>query len=373
MANENQNISFSLTNLENLMSPISEENPYGENLKRHDIMLKLKDMRTQIFASQEEEGIWSKKNKELPSWQNIADLCEDILINYSKDFQVCAYYTETQLQLEGLPGLAKALSFLIDFCKEYWDAAFPVFNIENTDLRAVPFRWLQTHLPILINQTQLISSYSSEKLSWFWYESKLKVGMSEGADAKKIFYTAIENSENICSLYLSLEFIKASLSRLEEEYLYQLAGDEEDNLSFSDAIEVCENILAFLKPIYDKEEKNSFVMQQTEISSEAEDFQQIYNQSFENRSDASSILRNSNYSSGEFSSCEEAYKLIAAANQYLLKHDPHSPSPFLIRRGLEWRKKSLYGVLMELFTTTSKPQEIFTLLGLSYDDNKEQY
>ena len=77
------------------------------------------------------------------------------------------------------------------------------------------------------------------------------------------------------------------------------------------------------------------------------------------------------YSGGEFSSVEEAYNVIETANKYLIANDPHSPSPYLVRRAMDWRKKSLYGVLMELFTTTSKPQEIFTLLGLSHlDKNK---
>jgi hypothetical protein len=42
-----------------------------------------------------------------------------------------------------------------------------------------------------------------------------------------------------------------------------------------------------------------------------------------------------------------------------------------MRRALEWRKKSLYEVFVDLFSTTSNPQEIFTLLGLTHLDEKE--
>jgi type VI secretion system protein ImpA len=377
MLNEGQSGSFYFKEQHEIyLQPISFEKPCGEYLRRHPLTIKLKELRTQILASNEGQsenlGIWEKKNKEIPTWNHVISLCEEILTTHSKDLQVCAYYAEAKLNMEGVSGLAFALSLMLGFCKEYWNDIYPPLEEDDLELRLSPFHWLQLTLPALISRTPLTEGKTpsgTENVSWYWYEQESKIGANEAAQAKKFLLNTIEkeSDESISAMYFAFESILMSLNSLEEEYLSEISKSDDEGASLGEVISFCENISSLLKPLYLKRiEKNS------SHSESSQDTEKNFENINSNISNGNQNFSEASYSGGEISSCEEAYQLITKANSYLIKNDPHSPSPYLVRRALEWRKKSLYGVLMELFTTTSKPQEIFTLLGLSSEDKTDE-
>lgn len=356
------------------LNPIALENPCGEYLRRHPLMIKLKELRNQLLVADEDLGIWAKKNNDIPSWDNIISLCEEIFTTQSKDLQVCAYYAEAKLNVEGFSGLAFSLSLMLNLCKEYWDNIYPPIEDGNFELRLSSFHWLQINLPGLISSIPLIKNKiicSDNKVaSWFWYEKESKIGANESAQAKIFLLNAIANEEDkfIFELYFNFSSILMSLKLMEEEYVSEISQLDDRGVSLEEVISQCKKILSFIQPIYVK--RNEMLSANSESSDEEEKNLRSGNEIQRENRESSKHL----YLDGNVSSNEEAYQLINKANSYLLKNDPHSPSPYLIRRALEWRKKSLYGVLIELFTTTSKPQEIFTLLGLSRADmGDEEY
>ena len=248
------------------------------------------------------------------------------------------------------------------FCQKYWDELNPPRQEENFELRISAFQWLQTNLPVFLKAvplTQEIPAKQTLPVSWFWYETEKNIGTNQAINAKNMMFNIFEKDteNNILEVYSALDSILSSLKIIEEEYLvYLLLDNETEGVTFSEAISICESIL------------------QKRVGSKNASYENSYHETegFTNKQNGENMdLNHKTFqinSTGHFASCDEAYKLIEMANSYLLKNDPHSPSPYLIRRALEWRKKSLYGVFMELFTTTSKPQEIFTLLGLSHSD-----
>ena len=355
------------------LEPISSESPCGEYLRRHPLMIKLKELRNQILADNEDLGIWVKKSNENTSWENIVSLCEEILTTQSKDLQVCAYYAEAKLYHDGSSGLASALSLMLYLCNEYWDNIYPPLEEDNVELRISSFHWLQINLPTLISRIPLEEEKTmsdNNAISWFWFEQESSIGSNESAQAKTVLINTIEKQSDkfINEIYHNFESILLSLKSIEEEFILEISHLSEGGTSLEDIISQCEKIYSLIKPIYLKRNKvysdnNTSSMNDANFESMESEYQ----------SENSDIPKQP-YSGGDISSCEEAYRLITKANSYLIKNDPHSPSPYLVRRALEWRKKSLYGVLMELFTTTSKPQEIFTLLGLSSADrDNEEY
>jgi type VI secretion system protein ImpA len=364
---------LNFSNIEELLSPITPEKPCGEYLRRHEFMIKLKALRSQLIENNEDHGIWAKKNNDLPKWEDVSELCEEILTKYSKDLQVLAYYSEAKLKIESFLGLAKSLSLFLNICQNYWSEVFPLFDEENLELRFSAFQWLQSNLPILIRGAPLtkeIPSGVSYPVSWFWYESEINIGVSESLNAKNFLINSLEkeNDESIFNLISSFQSILDSLNTLENDFISIFSHNDGDEITFSGTLSLCEEILSFVKPIYLKRVDSKLVLHE-DLSFENNEKMESNATSFKENENKKS-MHYQDYSGGEFSSCDEAYQLISKANQFLLLNDPHSPSPYLIRRALEWRKKSLYGVLMELFTTTSKPQEIFTLLGLSHSDKK---
>jgi len=63
--------------------------------------------------------------------------------------------------------------------------------------------------------------------------------------------------------------------------------------------------------------------------------------------------------------------LLAAAADYLLIHEPHSPTPHLVKRAVSWGRMSLTELLRELIQDDSNLRQIFSLLGVKVPPSTE--
>lgn len=72
-----------------------------------------------------------------------------------------------------------------------------------------------------------------------------------------------------------------------------------------------------------------------------------------------------NFPEGPIQSRAQAYAQLSAVADYLQATEPHSPTPYLIRRAMSWRDLSLGALLMDLFQSSggNLPQ-ILAVLGL---------
>lgn len=66
----------------------------------------------------------------------------------------------------------------------------------------------------------------------------------------------------------------------------------------------------------------------------------------------------------EPASREEAYRQLLLIAEYLARTEPHSPVPYLIRRGVEWGNKPLSELLGELISADAESRRLWTLLGV---------
>jgi len=60
----------------------------------------------------------------------------------------------------------------------------------------------------------------------------------------------------------------------------------------------------------------------------------------------------------------DAYRMLSAAADYLLIHEPHSPTPYLVKRAVSWGHMTLTELLHELIMDEHDLNQIFKLLGL---------
>src|SRR5204863_9955527 len=60
----------------------------------------------------------------------------------------------------------------------------------------------------------------------------------------------------------------------------------------------------------------------------------------------------------------EAFARLREASDYLLRTEPHSPVPYLVRRAVAWGNMSLSQLLEELLASNTDLSTIDTLLGI---------
>jgi type VI secretion system ImpA family protein len=71
------------------------------------------------------------------------------------------------------------------------------------------------------------------------------------------------------------------------------------------------------------------------------------------------------WSSGPVRSREDAYRRLEEAADYLMRTEPHSPTPYLVRRAVEWGHMSLQQVLQQIVSNDGEMKELNRLLRLS--------
>jgi type VI secretion system protein ImpA len=68
------------------------------------------------------------------------------------------------------------------------------------------------------------------------------------------------------------------------------------------------------------------------------------------------------------SSRADAYLRLREASDFLLRTEPHSPVPFLVRRAISWGNMSLAEVLEQLLSKNADLATIYALLGIKETD-----
>ncbi|MEZ6136667.1 MAG: type VI secretion system protein TssA [Pirellulaceae bacterium] len=138
-------MSESTIDVEQLLAPISEEQPTGEELSLGDLdgpLMRLKDAfdeaRKLIKEEQDKElsgGIDSQgqpwRSIPTPDWDTVIELSTNTLENRSKDFRVASWLTEALLRKHHLVGLRDGLELCWGLCERYWENIFPQPNEDD--------------------------------------------------------------------------------------------------------------------------------------------------------------------------------------------------------------------------------------------------
>lgn len=106
-----------------ILKPVSEENPCGENLSNDPALLEL-----ETLMKGKPETQFSKA--EDPNWKVLRERCVELL-GRSKDLRVMTALCLAQTKMEGLAGLKESLSALKTALERYWEPIHPKLDPED--------------------------------------------------------------------------------------------------------------------------------------------------------------------------------------------------------------------------------------------------
>lgn len=104
-------------NIEELIKPITANNPIGENLA-YDVVFDQIEEAKRYDDIRLPQGDWVKEPKKA-EWIKVKQICIDTLQNKSKDLQIAAHLTECLLVQEGIPGLINGLKLMQRIHEKY--------------------------------------------------------------------------------------------------------------------------------------------------------------------------------------------------------------------------------------------------------------
>ncbi len=138
---------------EDILNPISADNPGGINIRTDPVYLKIKDARTE--EDDVPQGEWVTERK-VADWNLVVKLGNDILATKSKDLEISAWLTDALVRKEGFSGLRQGLELTKGLLENFWDSLYPqVAEEEDLELRAAKLEWIGSQLDRPLRETPL--------------------------------------------------------------------------------------------------------------------------------------------------------------------------------------------------------------------------
>jgi len=356
------NDTFSL-DIDRYMVPIPGDSPAGEPLRYEGTYDNIQEARKEEPAELP-QGIWERELKRA-SWDQVSKLCLDALENRSKDFQIAAWLVEALICLHGHAGFREGLKLMQALAENFWDDAYPQLEDDDLQGRLAPFIWMNEKVALKLKFVPITSptSMDSQPYSFADWESanlleKLVVKEPDAIDRAESAGRATRAKFLGSVMFTSGQFYIKRAQQIDESMslLADLNGllDEKcakEAPSLNMLKENLENILGLV---------NNFLKEkQIEIPEEAAAVEEEEDQPVEADAD-----RGDRLATLSIKSRDEAYRMLAAAADYLIIHEPHSPTPHLVKRAVSWGRMSLTELLRELIQDDSNLRQIFNLLGV---------
>jgi len=241
-------------NIDALLAPIPGSTPGGEDLSYAPELDAIREARRSddpLLA----QGDWETEIK-TANWGRVRSLCEDLLKNRSKDFQVACWYVEAVARLDGFAGLDRGLQVVLSLLTDYWEFAYPELDPHDLDERAGKIEWLNAQLPVVVRGIAMTAP-TSGGYSWLqWDESRAVVNLglkdpdamaraiADGKLAGEVFDKAVAASGPVfyTALCTRVRAAEETLARLDAASEKAFGSDAPNLKELRDAIRACSEL-----------------------------------------------------------------------------------------------------------------------------------
>ena len=361
---------MSWTEFEGLLAPISPAPgaagpSTGESLRYEPLYDQIRELRREDDPSLP-QGVW-KHDLKRADWSQVEALAAGALKSRSKDLQLAAWLAEAWTYLYGFAGAAQGLELLAELSDRYWEDLHPQAANGDIEYRLAPLRWVVDQLAKALRRVEVTWTGDDDAPAYTWgdWEDSLYLTRLAATDQEAVaraeaagritqprFFMSINQTAGSHLLRLSEQVagVEAAIGHL-ESVLAERCGP--GAVSFAQLAETARAIANFLGRVLaervDSGELSPSVMQEP---------------SGEGGSPWSAELSAHTTAPGRIASRAEAYQRLTEAAEYLLRTEPHSPAPYLVRRAVLWGNLSLAELLAELLDGKADLQTIYTLLGI---------
>lgn len=331
--------------IENLLDPLDLKAPCGTWLRYDAKIDQIRDVRGHVLRGDKtRDGL-------LLGWNDVIDACMNVLQHDSKDFQVAGWLTEAFAYNYGWGGLIKGLTILQGLIESYWDQAYPPLD-EATERRLGTFLWLDRSLVPAMHQWVVTSPADDGLMPYKWYQI-----IDRHYYHKKGLFDYIE-SEDVYKNHLrqtplswwkdgqkALVNVDRLLNTLKKDLDERFHGD---GPSFHESRQVLKQIIQFMRMAQQTPQIDNSTSESVIIGEPHPPTPSITPWTIEDR--------------------EAAFRVLGEAADFLARENPHSPTPLLIRRAIQWGQMDLMEILDDCHRQGIDMVHMISLLGLGKKD-----
>jgi type VI secretion system ImpA family protein len=351
--------------------PIPGEDPCGEWLRYEGTYDRIEDARRQDDATLP-QGIWKTQVKRA-DWPTVSRLCQEALRSRSKDLQIAAWLLEAWLNLHGFYGLRPGLELCAGLCASFWDGLHPTIDDDDLSYRLAPIEWINRKVPATLKALPItapaaeLGAEDTRPAAFADWELALhreRVRQTEGGAQTE------EAGE------LTLLRIQRSASQTPPAFSFALLGELEA------AVAAIDHLAAQLDRLSGREQGalrglRGVVVEISRLVGQLHGSGGGTEAGAEGAADEDAAAAEEGKAAGGgggqrgLRSRADAYRMLQEAADYLMRTEPHSPTPYLVRRAVAWGHMSLGELLAEIVQTPSDLKAIYQLLAIRKDADSE--
>lgn len=362
-----------------LLLPVSLQAPCGVANPGDSIFQRIAEAAREDDANLP-QGIWERPHKRA-DWSLVEQLCADTLAHSVKDLRIVAWLAEAWLRQRGLEGLVDGALLMQATLEQYWDGLYPLPEDGDIDARLAALEWFDRHMAQALGGVQIAAGASPAGRLFTLAEWALVLrherqgaqaaGARRGAtaapgDGKELtrqhFNTAVAMTpahfyqvlqQQLLATAAALEALSRALAARLEEEAPRLAAIE-------GRLAECYQALQELAGVSWETATATAAADEDDADWSADDGVRNMERRMEHETDR---RQGRGRAGGAPRSRDEAYQRLEEAADFLLRTEPHSPVPYLVKRAVAWGGMPLAELLQELMDNEGDLKQIYRLLG----------
>jgi len=341
--------------IDDLLQPIAGPNPAGESLRYEGTYDRIAEARREDDPKLS-QGIYKTAHKRA-DWNTVSSVCVEALTTRTKDLQIAGWLLEAWLHRDGFAGVAKGLKVIAALCERFWNEMYPEIEPNDVEGRLAPFDWIEQKLSLKLKQIPLTMHSEGESYACVDWERACHFENLAMKDPRAL-------QEALAKINPTVSAFRNTVRATNKSFYSDLVRD------LDDAIEACAQLEQMLD---EKCGKNAPGFRQFKEALNAvrqlicQDMgeEEVETDVLELESPQPAVSEFEPSSGGPIRSRADAYRRLSEAADYLLRAEPHSPTPYLVKRAVEWGNMSLPELLQQIVRNEGEFTEIDRLLKLT--------
>jgi type VI secretion system protein ImpA len=329
-------------NLEDLLAPVSADQPCGEDLAYSSELDAIEAARLADDPTLD-QGEWKTALK-AADWPFVGASCAKLIRSRSKDLKLAVWLTEASAKTGGLRGLGDSLLLVAALCDRYWDGLYPLPDEGSFEQRVGYLCLLEARVRQLTREVKLTegraTAFSLAEVAGARLRGPAAIKDVESAKlgTSRDFYQALLDDSAHCVAAI------AQLRRVTDERL----GD--DGPGFKDAREALEEVIRFVRPGARDPAAEAAAERAADAGSKAV------------ASAAPQPLQPA--AGGPLQTRAQALAQLRAVAEYFRSTEPHSPVAYLAERAAQWGEQSLHVWLRGVVKDPAVCAQLEEMLGV---------
>jgi type VI secretion system protein ImpA len=365
-----------------LLKPLPGDEPTGTSARYDPVIAEIRIARESDDPSLP-QGEWERPLKKA-DWSLVASLCSQTLSERSKDLQIAAWLSEAWIHLYQVDGLRAGVRLIQGLLDIYWEGVHPRQSEDGDfDARVAPLAWMNESIPLTLRLHVGLLPWPDRKPSHISLEDWTKAPLvppakSEVENDNEPNLTATPSRDELMLVGATtaapqLLQLRESLALAMTEWkAFDAMVDErlsKEAPSLSRVAETLGLIDRAITSLLSNRQTVSATNSRT-ASEQAVDTDQ-HADAIENADEPamkpavpSEDFVDPRLATGPIRSRADAYRQLEGIANFLQSIEPHSPTPYLIRRAVSWGRMPLPELMQEVLREEGDLNRLFTVLGL---------